>query len=63
MMLGGVMPNKTKDTACQVVAKVVKASMEKLESRTADTIRGAVDRRRLDAEAPESAMVSKAIVL
>lgn len=44
--LRSVMPEKTKDTARQVVAKVVKDLMEKLESRTAETIRGAVDRRR-----------------
>src|SRR5262249_40224024 len=44
--LRSVMPEKTKDTARQVVAKVVKELMAKLETRTAETIRGAVDRRR-----------------
>lgn len=44
--LRSVMPEKTKDTARQVVDKVVKQLMEKLESRTAETIRGAVDKRR-----------------
>ena len=44
--LRAVMPEKTKDTARQVVAKVVKELMAKLETRTAETIRGAVDKRR-----------------
>jgi len=44
--LRSVMPEKTKDTARQVVAKVVKELMDKLETRTAETIRGAVDKRR-----------------
>jgi len=44
--LRSVMPEKTKDTARQVVDKVVKQLMEKLESRTAETIRGAIDKRR-----------------
>jgi len=44
--LRSVMPEKTKDTARQVVAKVVKELMDKLEARTAETIRGAVDKRR-----------------
>ena len=44
--LRSVMPEKTKTTARQVVAKVVKEIMEKLESRTAEAIRGAVDKRR-----------------
>jgi Mg-chelatase subunit ChlD len=44
--LRAAMPEKTKDTARQVVAKVVKELMDRLESRTAATIRGAVDRRR-----------------
>jgi Mg-chelatase subunit ChlD len=43
--LRSVMPEKTKDTARQVVAKVVKELMDKLETRTAETIRGAVDKR------------------
>lgn len=46
MALRAAMPEKTKATAREVVAKVVKALMEKLEARTAQTIRGAVDRRR-----------------
>jgi Mg-chelatase subunit ChlD len=46
MALRAVMPEKTKDTARQVVSKVVKELMEKLETRTAETIRGAIDRRR-----------------
>jgi hypothetical protein len=44
--LRSVMPEKSKDTARQVVAKVVKELMDKLETRTTETIRGAVDRRR-----------------
>ena len=46
MALRSVMPEKTKATARMVVAKVVKELMDKLESRTAETIRGAVDKRR-----------------
>ena len=44
--LRAAMPEKTKATARQVVAKVVKELLEKLESRTAETIRGAVNKRR-----------------
>jgi Mg-chelatase subunit ChlD len=44
--LRAAMPEKTKDTARQVVTKVVKELMDKLESRTAETIRGAIDKRR-----------------
>lgn len=44
--LRAVMPEKTKDTARQVVAKVVKELMDKLETRTTETIRVAVDRRK-----------------
>lgn len=44
--LRSAMPEKTKDTARQVVAKVVKELMDKLENRTAETIRGAIDKRR-----------------
>jgi hypothetical protein len=36
------MPDKTKDTARQVVAKVVKEVMEKLESKTVEAIRGSL---------------------
>ncbi len=44
--LRSIMPEKTKDTARQVVAKVVKELLDKLETRTAEAIRGAVDKRR-----------------
>lgn len=44
--LRGVMPEKTKDTARAVIAKVVAALMERLERQTADAIRGALDRSR-----------------
>lgn len=40
----GVMPEKTKATAREVIAKVVAELMEKLERKTAETLRGAVDR-------------------
>ena len=39
-----VMPEKTKDTARDVIAKVVAQLMEKLERKTAESLRGAVDR-------------------
>lgn len=42
--LRGVMPDKTKETAREVIAKVVAALMERLERRTAEALRGAVDR-------------------
>lgn len=41
-----VMPQKAKQTARIVVAKVVEELMKRLERRTAETIRGAVDRSR-----------------
>lgn len=44
--LRSVMPEKTKATAREVVATVVKELMDKLEQRTAETIRGAIDKRR-----------------
>jgi Mg-chelatase subunit ChlD len=44
--LRNVMPDKTKDTARQVIAKVVAELMERLERRTAEALRGAVDRSR-----------------
>jgi len=44
--LRSVMPEKTKDTARLVVAKVVRALLEKIESRTVMTIRGALDKTR-----------------
>ena len=42
--LRSAMPDKTKDTARQVVAKVVRQLMEQLESRTVESIRGALDK-------------------
>lgn len=44
--LRNVMPSKTKDVAREVIAKVVAALMARLEQRTAEAIRGAVDRGR-----------------
>ncbi len=44
--LRGVMPDKTKDTAREVIAKVVTELMERLEQKTAEAIRGALDRSR-----------------
>jgi Mg-chelatase subunit ChlD len=44
--LRNVMPDKTKDTARQVIAKVVAQLMERLERKTAEALRGAVDRSR-----------------
>lgn len=44
--LRAVMPEKTKDTARQVIAKVVAQLMERLERKTAEALRGAVDRSR-----------------
>ncbi|MGA7805169.1 VWA domain-containing protein [Bradyrhizobium sp.] len=41
-----VMPDKTRDTARQVIAKVVAELMARLERRTAEALRGAVDRSR-----------------
>lgn len=41
-----VMPARTKDIAREVIAKVVAALMERLEQKTAEAVRGAVDRRR-----------------
>jgi Mg-chelatase subunit ChlD len=42
--LRNVMPEKTKHTARQVIAKVVAALMERLERKTAEALRGAVDK-------------------
>ena len=42
--LRNVMPEKTKATARQVIAKVVAELMERLERKTAEALRGAVDR-------------------
>lgn len=44
--LRNVMPEKTKDTARQVIAKVVAQLMERLERKTAEALRGAIDRSR-----------------
>lgn len=44
MTLRGAMPAKTKDTAREVIGKVVAELMERLERRTADALRGAVDK-------------------
>lgn len=44
MSMRGVMPEKTKDTARLVIGKVVKELMEKLERKTGEALRGAVDR-------------------
>lgn len=44
--LRGVMPDKTKETARIVITQVVDALMARLERRTADAIRGALDRSR-----------------
>lgn len=44
--LRGVMPDKTRETARIVIAKVVAALLARLEARTADAIRGALDRSR-----------------
>ncbi|PSJ40416.1 VWA domain-containing protein [Allosphingosinicella deserti] len=44
--LRGAMPDKTKETARAVICKVVAQLMERLERRTADAIRGALDRSR-----------------
>ena len=44
--LRGAMPDKTKETARAVIGKVVAELMERLERRTADAIRGALDRSR-----------------
>lgn len=41
-----VMPAKTKEIAREIVAKVIAELMERLEQRTAEAIRGAVDRGR-----------------
>jgi Mg-chelatase subunit ChlD len=42
--LRGAMPDKTKDTARMVVATVVDELMQRLAHKTAETIRGAIDR-------------------
>jgi hypothetical protein len=44
--LRSAMPDKTKDTARQVIAKVVHELMEKLESKTVESIRGALNKQK-----------------
>jgi hypothetical protein len=44
--LRGVMPEKTRAIAREVIAKVVAELMARLEARTAEAVRGAVDRHR-----------------
>lgn len=44
--LRGVMPEKTKETARIVITKVVHELMERLERKTADAVRGALDKSR-----------------
>ncbi|MBL7238865.1 VWA domain-containing protein [Komagataeibacter rhaeticus] len=46
MALRGVIPDKAKEAARAVISKVVAELMERLEQRTADAIRGSVDRTR-----------------
>ena len=44
--LRSAMPDKAKETARQVVAKVVKEVMERLESRTVEAVRGALNKQK-----------------
>jgi hypothetical protein len=44
--LRGAMPEKTKATARMVVSKVVAGVMKRLESKTVESVRGALDKRR-----------------
>ena len=44
--LRSALPDKTKDTARLVVAKVVRELMEKLEAKTVESIRGALNKRK-----------------
>jgi hypothetical protein len=44
--LRSAMPDKTKETARLVVAKVVRQLLEKLESKTVEAVRGALNKRR-----------------
>ncbi|WP_182355862.1 VWA domain-containing protein [Komagataeibacter europaeus] len=46
MALRGVIPDKAKQAAREVIGKVVAELMERLSQRTADAIRGSVDRTR-----------------
>jgi Mg-chelatase subunit ChlD len=44
--LRGVMPDKTRDMARSVIAEIVRKLLERLERKTAEAIRGALDRSR-----------------
>ncbi len=44
MSLNGMMPEKTKQTAREVIQKVVAELLERLERKTAEALRGALDR-------------------
>jgi VWA domain-containing protein len=44
--LRSAMPERTKDTAREVVAKVVKQLLEKLENKTIEAVRGALNRQK-----------------
>ena len=44
--LRGAMPERTKDTARDVVAKVVREVMERLEGKTVEAVRGALNKQR-----------------
>ncbi|MEM7203483.1 MAG: VWA domain-containing protein [Planctomycetota bacterium] len=46
MSLGAAIPDQTKDTARQVVRHVVDELLERLNTKTTDAVRGALDRRR-----------------
>lgn len=46
MSLGRTIPEKTKETARQVIRKVVDALMQKLAQKTSEAIRGAVNKRK-----------------
>lgn len=46
MSLGRTIPEKTKETARQVIRKVVDALLEKLAQKTSEAIRGAVNKRK-----------------
>ena len=46
LSLRSVMPEKTKETAREVIGKVVAELMERLERKTAEALRGAIDRSR-----------------
>jgi Mg-chelatase subunit ChlD len=46
MSLGATMPEKTKETARQVIKKVVDALMERLAQKTSEAVRGAVNKQK-----------------